>query len=348
MSVPFRIRRAEWVAGAMLVLLVTAIIASLLAVSRGQGSFDTPARYRLLLVDGHGVAEGSRVVMLGIDVGRVSKVELTADNQVEVQLEVRASFADKVRTDTRASLHASFGLQGVLSGIGVSLTPGSANAEALDDGDIIAAVEPGHIADMLPGVKSDPLVQDLEVLIRNLRVLSDEATDPEGSLRQAMDSLAVVTRRIEAGEGTAGKMLSDEAALYGDMEDALDEVGKTLARVDGLVRKSSGVMSKSSRAMDDADALVEDADALVASADSMVQSAGGVLDKTGPVLDHTDDAVEKLAEAITTFGDATEDLQAVTKRLDTLIEEMRVVTDAAGRVYPIRRHMKKARRRSRK
>lgn len=344
MSVPFRIRRAEWVAGAMVILVATAIMVSLLFASGGRGTFDRPTQYRLMLDDGHGVTEGSRVQMLGIDVGRVSGVKITEDNKVEVDLEIRARFATKIRADTRATLQASFGLQGVLSGIGVALTPGSAEAAALDPGGTISAIEPEHIADMLPGFSSDPLVQDLEVLIRNLRVLTDEATDPEGSLRQALDSLATVSKRIEAGEGTAGKMLSDDAALYGDITEALDDVSTTLARVDGLVRKGSGVVDKSSRAMDDADDLVEGADALVASADAMVQTAGDVLEKTGPVLEHTDDAVGELSTVLSTFGDATGDLQTVTKKLDTLIEKMIVVTEAAGRVYPIRRQIRRARR----
>lgn len=344
MSVPFRIRRAEWVAGAMVILVVTASIISLLFVSGGRGTFDTPAHYRLLLADGHGVTEGSRVQMLGIDVGRVSGVKITADNAVEVDLEIRARFVGKVRTDTTATLQASFGLQGVLSGIGISLTPGSAEAAPLDVGETISAIEPEHIADMLPGVSSDPLVQDLEVLIRNLRVLTDEAANPEGNLRQAVVSLAAISKRIEAGEGTAGKMLSDDAALYGEMTEALDEVSNTLGKVDRLVRKSSSVVDKSSNAMDGADELVDDADALVASADSMVQSADGVLEKTGPVLEHTDDAVGELSAALGKFADATTDLQAVTKKLDTLIDKMIVVTEAAGRVYPIRRQIRKSRR----
>ena len=40
MSVPFRIRRAEWVAGAMLIFIVTAVIGGLLLMSKGQGSFE--------------------------------------------------------------------------------------------------------------------------------------------------------------------------------------------------------------------------------------------------------------------------------------------------------------------
>ncbi len=344
MSVPFRIRRAEWLAGAMLVVVGTVAIVAMLFVSRGRGTFETPSRYVLRLTDGHGVAEGSRVQMLGVDVGRVSSVQITGTNEVEVGLEVRAAYADKVRADTRARLEASFGLQGVLAGIGVVLTPGSPPSPALADGDAIEAIEPDHIVDMLPGVGSDPLVEDIEVLIRNLRVLSEQAADPQGDLRQALASLAAVSKRIEAGEGTAGKMLSDDAALYRKLSAALDEVGGTLGKVDRLVQKTSGVVQKSSTAMDSADDLVDGAEALVASADSMVDSADTVLDKTGPVLDHTDVAVGKLEGAIVSFGDATTELQAVTKRLETLITEMLVLTRAAGRVYPIRRHMKKARR----
>ncbi len=344
MSVPFRIRWAEWIAGALLVLIGTVAIAAMLFVSRGQGAFDTPAHFVLRLADGHGVAEGSRVQMLGVDVGRVSSVQITEANEVEVKLEVRAAYVDKVRADTRATLEASLGLQGVLSGIGVALTPGSAQAPALENGAEIEAIEPEHIADMLPGVGADPLVEDIEVLIRNLRVLSDEAADPEGSLRQALASLAVVSKRIEAGEGTAGKMLSDDAALYGELTQALEDVGGTLVRVDRLIKKTSGAVQKSSNTMDAAAELVEGADALIASADTMVDSADTVLKKTGPVIDSTDVAMGELSGAIETFGETTKELQAVTKRLDELIAEMLVVTKAAGKVYPIRRHIKKARR----
>ncbi|MEM6292203.1 MAG: MlaD family protein [Myxococcota bacterium] len=344
MSVPFRLRRAEWVAGALIVIVGTAALLALLLVSRGGGAFDAPVHYVVMLADGHGVTEGSRVQMLGIDVGRVSQVRITDDNQVKVQLEIRPAFAEKVRADSKATLEASFGLQGVLAGIGVTVSPGSPQMPVLAEGDVIDAVEPEHIADMLPGVSSDPLVQDLEVLVRNLRLLTDEATDPDGSLRKVMRSMQAVSARIEAGEGTAGKMLADDAALYQQVADAVADLDATVKRFDGVLRRSDGVMKKSGSTLDSASGVFESADALVASADDMVQSADGVLKKTGPVLDHTDEALGKLETAVGTFSDATEELSEITKRLDVLIEEMLVVTKAAGRVYPIRRHVKKARR----
>ncbi len=344
MSVPFRLRRAEWVAGALIVVVGTIALLALLLVSRGRGTFDAPVHYVVMLADGHGVTEGSRVQMLGIDVGRVSRVRITDDNLVQVQLEIRPGFAEKIRADSKATLEASFGLQGVLAGIGVTVSPGSPVSPVLAEGDIIAAVEPEHIADMLPGVASDPLVQDLEVLVRNLRLLTDEATDPNGSLRKVMLSMQAVSARIEAGEGTAGKMLSDDAALYRQVADTVADLDTTVRRFDAVLRRTDGVMKKSGSTLDAASNVFDSADELVVSADQMVQSADNVLDKTGPVLDHTDEALGKLETAVGTFSDATDELSAITKRLDVLIEEMLVVTKAAGRVYPIRRHVRKARR----
>ena len=40
MSLPFRIRRAEWVAGAFVLLAVVALVASLVLLSRARGSFE--------------------------------------------------------------------------------------------------------------------------------------------------------------------------------------------------------------------------------------------------------------------------------------------------------------------
>ncbi len=214
----------------------------------------------------------------------------------------------------------------------------------MEGGEAIDAIEPEHIADLLPGVGSDPLVQDLEVLVSNMRALSDEARDPKGELRTLIESLATVSARIEAGEGTAGKLLGDDAVLYERLVDTLDDLDRTMRRIDGAVGRSDRLVRRSSEVVGTAAGVIDDADTLVGSADSMVSSADDVLKKTGPVLEHTDDAMGELEGAIGKFADATEHLTEVATRLEALIDEMQLVTEAAGRVFAIRRQVRKLRR----
>ena len=114
MSLPFRIRRAEWVAGAFVLLAVVALVASLVLLSRARGSFEATTTYTVVLRDGYGITTGSRVEMLGIDVGSITELEISDDNQVVVELEVRESFAPRIAEGSTARVKASLDLQGVL------------------------------------------------------------------------------------------------------------------------------------------------------------------------------------------------------------------------------------------
>jgi phospholipid/cholesterol/gamma-HCH transport system substrate-binding protein len=288
-SIPFRVRRAEWVAGAFLLLAVVALLGSLVLLSRARGSFEATVRYQVVLTNGYGITPGGRVEMLGLDIGSIDALEITDDNRVAARLEIRERFAARVREDSVARVKASLDLQGVLGGVGLSVSPGSADAALLPAGSVITVAEPRSVADLMPVVPGDPLVQDLEALVHNARTLSDALADPNSPLRTLLDQSGALLAAVQDRKGSVGRLLADDGQLYERLIGTLDEVERSLARLEK-------VLARSDRLIGSADGMIDRGGEVFDKAGTMVETGGRVFTDMGPVLDTTDTAMKDLDE----------------------------------------------------
>lgn len=344
MSIPFRVRRAEWVAGSFLLLAVVALVASLVLLSRARGSFESTTSYHVTLDDGYGIAAGGRVQMLGIDIGRIEALEITDDNRVSARLEIRERFVARLREDSTARVSASLDLQGVLGGVGLTVSPGSPDAAPLPPDSAIAVVEPHSIADLLPAVKGDHLLGDVEVLIHNARTMSEQVADPDSPLQLALTQVTTLLTKIQDRESTVGRILHDDGEIYGRLLGTLDQVEGSLARLEKVLSRSDGLIRSADGMVDRGGELMVDASELIATSDQVVQGIS-------PVLDTTDTAMKDLDDAVLAFGATTRELEAVIKALgpvvenmDEMVRDMDAVAKATMKVWPIRRHARKEQR----
>lgn len=333
MPIPFRVRHAEWVAGIFVVLTAAAVLAALLVLTRVHCSFAAPPTYYVTVADGHGVAPGGPVKMLGIGIGTIEHVEITEDRRVRARLEIEPEYADRIGADSEARVEVSLGLEGMLAGVGFVVTPGSPEAAPLAPGSEIDAREVRSMAELLPLVSDDPMLAELALLVHNIRVLTDELNDPSSDLRRASASAAVVLARLEKGEGTVGRLLQDEGKLYERLIATMDEVDSTLAQ-------TSKMMSRSGKLMQKSDDLVARADGLLDSSDAMVGTATRVFDKMDPVMDEADKAMKNLDAAVVSFAKTTKQLGELLVEMEAVVADMAQVAAATKKVWPIRRHVR--------
>ncbi|MCX4242655.1 MlaD family protein [Paraliomyxa miuraensis] len=344
MSIPFRVRRAEWVAGAFLLLAVIGLVGSLVLLSRAGSSFEATVRYDVVLTDGYGITPGGRVEMLGIDIGSIETLAITDDNRVTARLEIRERFATRVREGSVARVKASLDLQGVLGGVGLAVTPGPSDGAPLPEGSLIPVDEPNSFADLLPVVPGDPLVEDLEALLHNARKLSDALADPESPLRTLLDQSGKLLAAVQDEQSSIGRILKDDGQLYerlmgtlDDVEGSLERLEKVLARSGRLIGSADGMIGKGAEVMDEAG--------------GMVEAGNAAFVGMAPVLDSTDAAMKELDEAVRAFAKTTRELQKVVEALGPLVEDMDEmvndmddVAEAAKKMWVLRRHARKAER----
>ena len=136
-----------------------------------------------------GLRNGSPVKLSGIDAGAVDEISVVGDtvSLIEVKMRLLEEIAHFIRVDTQAEIQT----EGLVGNKFISLKIGSASAELVKDGGTILANEPVSFADII-----------------------GETQGIMGYTREMTKDLADIINRINRGEGTIGKLFTDDALYY--------------------------------------------------------------------------------------------------------------------------------------
>lgn len=226
-------------------LMIAALIALVLGVAWISGAQPGGVRLKFYAVapEAAAVTEGTRVSLLGVDVGSVESVEL---RRSDVVLHLGVAYRGTIPRDTRGAIRAS----GFLGAMEIALLPGSAG-QALADGDTIDAFAAPGLQD-LAGALGD---QASEILAQTRKLLSDSligdvhagtesfaaaVSDIQGLLDREVDSLELLIESLSR----ASQTLADATAG--------PELDRTVAHIDTLTTRLSAAsdgLSASSRSL---------------------------------------------------------------------------------------------------
>lgn len=277
-------------------------------------------RYRLvtLMSSGAGLAPGAAVQLAGQNVGQVERIEWISpeerreqDAAVAIWLSVNREVRQQIREDSRASLRT----QGLLGDRVVDIRPGSPEVDVLEDGDTIRSTEPLNYQEILE--EASGAVTGLAELTRRLEDIARRALAGEGSLgrlvtdetlyRRLVDlsgSLARVTDRAAGGEGTLGRLLEDDR-LYERMVSVTASLDTLTADV-AAGRGTLGQLAAS-------DSLYREARSAVARTDSLLGRLEAGEGTAGKVLTR-DELYEELLKALTDVNALLDDLRERPRR----------------------------------
>lgn len=165
-------------------------------------------RYELvtLLPSAAGLPRGAQVTVAGQRVGQVDAIEFIpvgqkrGDKNIRLRLGIARDVADQIRANSHATLLS----QGLLGDRYVDISPGSPKAPPLHPGDTIPFVPS-------PGLD--------EILVN-----ANQAID---TAMIVIDNLQAITHGVRRGEGTLGRIVTDEA-LYRQASAATVELRRTL------------------------------------------------------------------------------------------------------------------------
>jgi phospholipid/cholesterol/gamma-HCH transport system substrate-binding protein len=191
-----------------------------------------------------GLIEGATVRLAGVQIGRVTKVELPPQpgGKVRVTLTLARRFADRVRSNSEARIVT----QGLLGDKLIEITIGAAAATPLKPGDTIATREPFEMQEMFAaGAETLGQVNQLAVTLRKtvdrvdrmtgeietgkgwLHVLIYEEPESLRRLNALMASTQQILARAESDESAVGVLLSrDSGKSVRSLLSAMDALGR--------------------------------------------------------------------------------------------------------------------------
>jgi len=136
-----------------------------------------------------GLRNGAPVKLSGIDAGAVQDIKVVGDTVSLIEVKMR--LLDEIRHFITVNTQAEIQTEGLVGNKFVSLKVGEGGAEPIEDGGVILAKEPVSFAD---------IIQETQGIM--------------GYTKEMTKNLSEIIGRINRGEGTLGKILTDDALYY--------------------------------------------------------------------------------------------------------------------------------------
>jgi len=233
----FRMRFADQIVGCFVVLAAVGIAAILVFMGINQRWFAKNYHFESRFASGDGLSVGMSIALKGFPIGKISKIRLNAENQVDVEFYIQDTYYDKVRPNSILELASSpLGLGG-----GMKFHPGKGEGEPQPEMSFIPSLGmPEGQALVKAGLVDIPEGEELvSSLLAKVNPVIDEIRSTLVSVKTLVNT---VDGAVTGKSGPVGGMLTDLRGTPGKVNDAVDDIrDRTNAILDRIAKVSDNL-----------------------------------------------------------------------------------------------------------
>ncbi|MEN9574496.1 MAG: hypothetical protein RL514_2351 [Verrucomicrobiota bacterium] len=331
----------------MFVALVVVAAVVLLEMAGGTDFFKKGYRLHGLFNTAQELKIGDAVKMAGVPIGKVEKIGFESGR---VKVTMKLDQAADVKTDAKATIRFA----GLMGQNFVSINLGTTTSPDFKDGDVIQTAEQPDLSAMMQ--KLDNAAAGIENLAKSfsgdqiqnvLGPLTSFLKDNNPKLTAIFGNLQSISDRIAKGEGTIGKLISDDA-LYQSTLKTVDTLNKTatdaqglLADAKGAIRQVEGTFTNVNGAIGDVKGFMTDARSAVTNVQTMFGDARLAIGDARRALTNANDTVLVAKQTLT---DVRSDLQAGKGSLGKLLKDEALYNETTLAMSNLREIMQKINR----
>jgi len=291
--------------------------------------FARMVEYRTSFKSIPGLKLGDPVRLAGVGVGTVRDIRVIG---ARVEVVMRVKPGTPVKTDSIATIK----LTSLLGTNFVDLTFGSPAAQVAPPGSLLQSSEPPDLNTLL--ARLNDAAGDVQILAKQVNEGLGKSIEPISAAFQSMDKIA---KKIEKGEGTLGRLITDDG-LYREIRG----IAGNLSRVSDQIAKGEGTLGK----LVADDALYKDLRALTTD----LRGTTGSFTRVMKDIESGKGSLGKLVRDETFYNEAREaltGLRTVSRRitegkgtLGKLVNDEALYNDMKGAVASLNGIMKKVER----
>jgi phospholipid/cholesterol/gamma-HCH transport system substrate-binding protein len=226
----------------ILVITSFALLALAIFYISGQTGFLTK-KYKITAYfeNANNLRSGAEVSLEGVVVGSVDDVNVSKETDpkkaVEAILKLDASYQPLIRTDSKVSISTI----GLLGDSKIDITRGMSGT-VIPDGGSIQGGQEGDIRRMVEG--ANDVVANFQVLSEEFKKITDRIDQGQGTLGKFLTDTAIydnlnaaareahtLVQEARTGNGTLGKLMSDDE-VYRKITDIEDHVNTVVLKID--------------------------------------------------------------------------------------------------------------------
>lgn len=237
-------------------ILVTTVIfftvIALLYVGYKKDLFARSIQYTVLSDTGKKLFEGMLVKFEGFSMGKVSRIELNDEGKIVLTLKILEKYQKWIRSNSRVF----FNQESVIGTPYLGFTAGSKDKPMMPESSIFTLEFEGGVDELIKRAK--PVIEDLGQIVWNVRLVSDELIDPDGSLMSFLSSMESVGYKLDRGKGIVPYVIDNESGRIKvdkmmdkivDLEESINQL--TLALNTSVDTKLNPILDDISRATKD-------------------------------------------------------------------------------------------------
>ena len=197
--------------GAFIVATLAVLAIGVFIIGSKQYLFSSTYQLSAQFDNVAGLSEGADVQVGGVHSGTVHRIELPhkPGEKVTVLLDLNKSTREIIKHDSMASIET----EGLLGNQFIAISFGSSGQPEVKDGELIQSVPPLQMSDLLK--KTSGILDSSQAAINNTTL--------------ATAHLNSVSAKIDAGQGTVGKLINDKT-LYNNLQQSTVTMQATMVQ----------------------------------------------------------------------------------------------------------------------
>ena len=283
--------------GAFITLAIVAMIGLFIAKVKSSKIFADVVHYHIYMKTAQGISTDTIVNISGIDVGKVSALDIDKENKIHIDFFVYKDFQKLLRSDSKGELDKL----SLVSNATIIIKAGSANKPILPAGSIIKVDEPVTSDDIIAGVK--PVVENMKLLVGDLTKIVN-AVNPKsvsksaGDLADIIKNIRDLSEHVSQGQGSLGRILYDkkqEQSVNNSLlliEKTLSEVSQRIAETKPLITNVNKLTVQTQKMVGDVHGSLNKVDKQLDQLPGLLNGGQTVLKKTQSVLNTSEQTIK--------------------------------------------------------
>lgn len=280
--------------GIFMVVGTLILIVALYSIGKRQHIFSKNIQLYSVFANINGLQVGNNVRYSGVNVGTVSKIEMTGEGKISVQLAVEEKTASFIKKDAITSISSD----GLVGSMVVNIIPGK--------NELTDVVSAGDTLQSYSRIGADDMLSTLNTTNENAALLTSD--------------LLQITNKILEGKGTLGALVSD-TLLAQDIKQSLAELKNTSRGASEAVSRINNIIGKINYDESAASVLLSD----TVSANQL-RNVFGNIEKSGEdltaTIDNLNQYINEVKSGKGTINYLTQDEDFV-KEIDSTMENIK-------------------------
>lgn len=211
-----KIKSKATIVGLFLFFGVVILVAGILTIGNLHNSFVRKFMITTIFDEVNGLQPGNNIWFSGVKIGTVSTLNFYGKSQVIINMKIDNAAQNYIKKDAQAKISSD----GLIGNKIIVIFGGSDNAPCVEAGDTIG---------FMKTLSTDDMLNTLQENFKNFLSITGD--------------FKIISKRILDGEGTVGKLLSDES-LYNSLEQTVASLGRASDNAAGLTASLSEFSSK--------------------------------------------------------------------------------------------------------